>query len=217
MQAEKKRPISVVLADDRPLLREAFSKALACHDVKVVAVAATAAEAIEKYAKHSPDVLIMDIQFGEELAGLDAAKKLLQSFSDARIIFLSQFDHDDVIREAYRSGGLAYLTADADTAHLATAIERVSEGHLYFLPQVAERLATLAIRGDTSPRAQLDARAVEVFTLMAQGRTNAEIAAELHLSPKTISNISQGIKETLGVERPAEITLLAVKHQMIKP
>ncbi|WP_432379698.1 response regulator transcription factor [Duganella sp. P38] len=76
---------------------------------------------------------------------------------------------------------------------------------------------TCRYRGDLSPQSQLDERALEIFTLMAEGLTNAEIAEKLDVSTKTISNISQAVKEKLGVHRPAYITRLAVKHGLIEP
>ena len=88
---------------------------------------------------------------------------------------------------------------------------------MYFLPHIAERLANLSVRGDESPQSLLNERDLEIFKLMAEGLTNAEIAERLDLSLKTISNVSQAIKEKLGVHRPAYITKLAVKHGLIAP
>jgi DNA-binding NarL/FixJ family response regulator len=96
-------------------------------------------------------------------------------------------------------------------------VRHANDGKLYFLPQIAERLANLSVRGDVSPQSQLDGRGLEIFKLMAEGLTNAEIADKLNLSTKTISNISQSVKEKLGVHRQAYITKLAVKHGLIEP
>ena len=100
---------------------------------------------------------------------------------------------------------------------MAAAVQRAHQGELYFLPQIAERLANLSVRGDESPQSLLNERDLEIFKLMAEGLTNAEIAERLDLSLKTISNVSQAIKEKLGVHRPAYITKLAVKHGLIAP
>jgi len=82
---------------------------------------------------------------------------------------------------------------------------------------IANRLALIGVRGDESPQSRLAPRELAVFTMMAQGLMNAEIAERLSLSVKTISNVSQAIKDQLGVHRPADITLLAVKHGLITP
>jgi DNA-binding NarL/FixJ family response regulator len=169
------------------------------------------------YAQEKPDVLVLDIRFGTELTGLDAAQNVLKADPNAKIVFLSQFDQDSLIKETYRLGANAFVTKDCDPADLATAVRHAFEGKLYFPPQIAERLASLAVRGDVSPQSQLDERGLEIFKLMAEGLTNAEIAEKLNLSTKTISNISQSVKEKLGVHRQAYITRLAVKHGLIEP
>lgn len=211
------KSIRVVLADDHPLLLSGFARSLADYGIEVIGQTGTPEDAVNKYRELVPDVLVLDIRFGEKLTGLDAAKEVLKQFPDAHIVFLSQFDQDSLLKEAYRLGGRAFITKSCDPAQLAAAIARVHTGELYFLPQVAERLANLAIRGDTSPQALLEAREVEVFKLMAQGLTNVEIGARLGLSPKTISNISQTVKEKLGIHKAADITRLAVKHGLIEP
>jgi DNA-binding NarL/FixJ family response regulator len=194
-----------------------FAMSLQGQGLDVVAQARTPEEALAEFLRLQPDVIVLDIRFGEQLTGLDVAKQILAQTPSAAIVFLSQFDQDSLIKETYRLGGRAFMTKDCDPADLAAAVRRAHEGELYFLPHIAERLANLSVRGDASPQSQLDERALEIFTLMAEGLTNAEIAEKLDVSTKTISNISQAVKEKLGVHRPAYITRLAVKHGLIEP
>jgi two-component system, NarL family, invasion response regulator UvrY len=210
-------PIRVLLADDHPMVMTGFAMALAGSGMEVVGQARTPDEAVELHARLKPDVTILDMRFGVELTGMDAARKILEVSPGAAIVFLSQFDQDSLIKETYRLGAKAFVTKDCDPADLANAVRQAHQGKLYFLPQIAERLANLSVRGDVSPQSQLDERGLEIFKLMAEGLTNAEIAERLNLSTKTISNISQSIKEKLGVERQAYITRLAVKHGLIQP
>lgn len=216
MQTEQKA-IRVMLADDHPIVMTGFAMSLAGVGMDVVAQARTPEEATELFDKLQPDVLVLDIRFGTELTGLDAARGILARYPSARIVFLSQFDQDSLIKETYRLGARAFVTKDCDPAELATAVRYAAQGKLYFLPQIAERLANLSVSGDVSPQSQLDQRGLEIFKLMAEGLTNAEIADKLNLSTKTISNISQSVKEKLGVHRQAYITKLAVKHGLIEP
>jgi DNA-binding NarL/FixJ family response regulator len=209
--------IRVMLADDHPIVMTGFAMSLQGQGLEVVAQARTPEEALAQFQQLAPDVIVLDIRFGEQLTGLDVAKQILARTPDAAIVFLSQFDQDSLIKETYRLGGRAFMTKDCDPADLGAAVRRAHEGELYFLPQIAERLANLSVRGDASPQSQLDERALEIFTLMAEGLTNAEIAEKLDVSTKTISNISQAVKEKLGVHRPAYITRLAVKHGLIEP
>jgi DNA-binding NarL/FixJ family response regulator len=206
-----------MLADDHPIVMTGFAMSLEEAGMKVVGQAKTPSEAAAMYAQEKPDVLVLDIRFGTELTGLDAAQNVLKADPNAKIVFLSQFDQDSLIKETYRLGAHAFVTKDCDPADLATAVRHAFEGKLYFPPQIAERLASLAVRGDVSPQSQLDERGLEIFKLMAEGLTNAEIAERLNLSTKTISNISQSVKEKLGVHRQAYITRLAVKHGLIEP
>jgi DNA-binding NarL/FixJ family response regulator len=214
---QKEQQIRVMLADDHPIVMTGFAMSLEEAGMQVVGQAKTPSEAQAMYAELKPDVLVLDIRFGTELTGLDAAQAILKFDPSAKIVFLSQFDQDSLIKETYRLGAHAFVTKDCDPADLATAVRQAHEGKLYFLPQIAERLASLAVRGDVSPQSQLDERGLEIFKLMAEGLTNAEIAEKLNLSSKTISNTSQAIKEKLGVHRQANITLLAVKHGLIAP
>lgn len=216
MQKEQK-PIRVLLADDHPIVMKGFAMSLEAEGMEVVGQARTPAEAVAMYADARPDVAVLDMRFGTELTGLDAAQQILKADPRAKIVFLSQFDQDSLIKETYRIGAHAFVTKDCDPADLATAVRHAHGGKLYFLPQIAERLASLAVRGDVSPQSQLDERGLEIFKLMAEGLTNAEIAEKLNLSTKTISNISQSVKEKLGVHRQAYITKLAVKHGLIEP
>jgi DNA-binding NarL/FixJ family response regulator len=211
------KKIRVMLADDHPIVMTGFAMSLEGQGLEVVAQARTPQEALAQYQQLQPDVVVLDIRFGEQLTGLDVARQILAQTPSAAIVFLSQFDQDSLIKETYRLGGRAFMTKDCDPADLAAAVQRAHEGELYFLPHIAERLANLSVRGDASPQSQLDERALEIFTLMAEGLTNAEIAEKLDVSTKTISNISQAVKEKLGVHRPAYITRLAVKHGLIEP
>jgi DNA-binding NarL/FixJ family response regulator len=211
------KKIRVMLADDHPIVMTGFAMSLQGQGLDVVAQARTPEEALAQYQQLQPDVIVLDIRFGEQMTGLDVAKQILAQTPSAAIVFLSQFDQDSLIKETYRLGGRAFMTKDCDPADLAAAVRRAHDGELYFLPHIAERLANLSVRGDASPQSQLDERALEIFTLMAEGLTNAEIAEKLDVSTKTISNISQAVKEKLGVHRPAYITRLAVKHGLIEP
>ena len=207
--------IRVLIADDHPLIIVGLTTALRDLDIEVVDHVAVAKEVISKYAETKPDVLVLDIRFGEGATGLDVARELLQRFPTARIVFYSQFDQDETITEAYRLGGAAFIPKNTAPSLLAEAIKRVHEGQTYFLREIAERLALIGVRGDDSPQSKLEPREIEIFKLMAQGLTNSEMAEKMNLSPQTISTISQTVKEKLGVHRQADITRLAVKHLMI--
>jgi len=208
--------IKVLLADDHPVVMGGFAMALGGFGIDVVGQARTPTEAVDAYQALAPDVAILDIRFGEQLTGMDAAREILAKAPKANIVFLTQFDQDALVKEAYRIGARALVTKDCDPSELATAVQHAAQGKLYFMPAIAERLASLSVLGEQSPQALLDERSLEIFKLMAEGLTNAEIADRLGVSSKTISNSSQAIKDKLGVERAADITRLAVRHGVLQ-
>lgn len=210
-------PVRVLLADDHPVIIEGLRAALVRHDVEVVGQVECAQQVVSAYLEAKPDVLVLDVRFGPGPTGLDVARSLRERAPAARIVFYSQFDQDEVIREAYRLGAAAFITKNTLPAELASAIHAVANGKTYFLPAIAERLALLGLRGEESPRARLEARELDIFVQLATGATNNEIAERMGLSTKTISTIAQAVKEKLGVHRPAEITRLAMRYGLIEP
>lgn len=210
-------PIRVLLADDHPIVMQGFALSLATMAIDVVGQVTSPTEAVDSYEKLQPDVLMMDLRFGEKLTGLDAAKTILARHPKANILFLSQFDQDALIKQTYSIGGRGFLTKDISASDLAQAVTDASSGESYFLDRIAKRLASLSVKGDQSPVALLDSREFEIFLLTAKGRTNQEMAEHLGLSQKTISNVAHSLKEKLGTNRIADLTLLAVKHGYIEP
>ena len=209
--------IKVLLADDHPLILEGLRAALSKRGMKVVGEVGSAGEVLGRFKQTRPDVLVLDLRFGPGATGLDVARELLGEQPDARVVFYSQFDQDEVIRDAYRLGAAAFVTKNQAPDVLAQAITDAAQGKTFFIPAIAERLALLGVRGDDSPRAKLDAREAQVFVQLANGFTNNEIAERMSLSAKTIGVIAQTIREKLGVQRAAEMTRLAVRYGMIDP
>lgn len=213
------KSIRVLVADDHPQIAEGLTATLANEGIKVIATATAAADVLPLYRTHSPDVVVLDVRFGNEgTDGLDVARELVAQTQGVRIVISTQFDQDQFIQEAYKIGCLAVVPKSHPTVDLAEAIKQAYQGKIYFLPDIAARLAMLNVRGpEDTPLSKLEPREAQVFKLMAQGRTNVEIAEALGLSPKTISSTSQHVKDKLGISRPAEITLLAVKYHVIVP
>jgi len=207
--------LKVLLADDHPIVMKGFSMSLEQFGIEIVGEAKNTTEVLQLFAQKKPDVVILDMRFGEKKTGIEVATEILQLDPKAKIIFLSQFDQDFLIKETYRIGGYAYLTKDCQPEELAAAVVRAAAGTTYFLPRIAEKLASLSVRGNDSPEAVLDPREMEIFIMMARGLTNAEIAEQLNLSLKTISNESNAIKLKLNMTRITDLTRLAVKRGYI--
>lgn len=217
MNKNARTKIRVLLADDHPIVMAGFALSLGSMEIEVIGEVTTPHEAVESYQILQPDVLMIDLRFGEKLTGMDAAKTILARDPQAKILFLSQFDQDALIKQCYSIGGRGFLTKDISAADLAQAVVEAHRGDIYFLPRIAKRLANLSVKGDQSPAALLEPREFEIFLLTAKGRTNQEMADQLGLSPKTISNVTNSLKEKLGTSRIADLTLLAVKHGYVEP
>jgi DNA-binding NarL/FixJ family response regulator len=207
-------PIRVILADDHPVVMRGFAIGLADHGIEVVGMAKTTDEAFEFFERHLPDVIVLDIRFGTASTGLDVAERILAKHPKARIVFLSQFDQRNLIQKSYVIGGKAFMKKSCEPEELSEAIRAAAADEQYFMADVAKQLASLAIQ-PASPLAVLDERESSVLKLMALGLTNQEIANELNLSLKTISNTSQTIKDKLHEDRASRLTLLAVKHGLV--
>jgi len=218
VNTDSRNDIRVMIADDHPLIVEGLASVLARHDLSVVGSAGVPEQVVPTFEQLQPDVLILDLRFGDAgTGGLDILSILADKGLDHKVIVYTQFEHDPVIREAYKRGARAFVPKSADPTDLAQVIRRVAAGETVFMPDIAARLAMLGVHGDASPLARLQPRELEVFKLMARGLTNVEIAEQMSLSPKTISMTSQSIKDQLGMHRAADLTLLAVRHGLIEP
>jgi two-component system, NarL family, invasion response regulator UvrY len=207
--------VRVLVAEDHPLITQALASELKPYGIDASASVADGNLVLTRYAEVKPDVLVLDLRLGQ-IRGLDVARELLQVAPAARIVFYSQFDQPHIVQEAYRLGAKAFVPKSADPQVLAEAIIAAShDGPPYFTPEIAAQLAIMSVRGEDSPRAKLTERELVVFQKMAQGRTIAEIAEDMQLSSKTVGLITQEIRQKLRVDRPAEITKLAIRYQLI--
>ena len=211
------KPIKVLIADDHPLIIEGLTLSLRKRGIDVAGHASATEDVLSRYRECKPDVVVMDVGFGQTSTGLDAARELVSFDPEARVVFYTQYDQDEIVREAYRLGGRGFVPKVQPTDLLADVIGQVQQGKIHFLPEIAERLALMGVRGgDESPRAKLDARELDVFRRLAQGQTIEEIAGDLSLSRKTISLVVQAVKDKMGVQRSADITRLAIRHHIIE-
>lgn len=210
--------IRVLLADDHRVISVALAEQFTSQGMEVVAIESRSEDVIAAYELHRPDVLVLDIRFAPgSPSGLQIAPELLARHPDAHIVFLSQFDDMSMIAEGYRLKALAFVTKSADPSLLVQAIEAAAKGERFFMPAIKDKLMLALLEGATSPKAKLKDVELEVFMRIAKGLTQPEIAEQLGIHRKTVSQHTQSIKEKLGVERPIEIAMMAVKHGMISP
>lgn len=192
----------VVVVDDHPLYREGLVAVLESIDsVTVVAEAANGDDALNAIDEHEPDLVLMDLQM-PGTNGIDATREATERHPGLAVLVLTMLEDDDTVSAALNAGARGYLVKGANRVQIRRAVEAVGEGHLVIGPSVADRL-NVQLRGVAPPTAAfpgLTERENEVLTLLAQGLTNAAIAARLHLSPKTVRNYVSLLFAKLHVE-----------------
>jgi DNA-binding NarL/FixJ family response regulator len=203
--------IRVAVADDHPLFREGLRGALAaCPDIDVVGTAATGAEAIALCAEHQPDVVVMDVHM-PEVNGIAATRRIVAESPHIGVLVLTMFDEDENVFQAMRAGARGYLLKGADSDDIVRAVRAVAAGDAIFGPALARRLIGFFVPGRTSalPFGELTQREREILELVAQGRSNADIAKVLYVSPKTVRNHVSNVFAKLQVTDRAQAIVRA--------
>src|SRR3954447_26599826 len=180
--------IEVVIADDQDLVREGLRMMLEAEgDIEVAGEAANGREALDAARAHDPDVVLMDVRM-PELDGLEATARLVGSNARARVLVLTTFDLDEYIYRAMKAGASGFLLKDANREQLASAVRTVAAGEALLAPAITRRLIEDFCRrpppsaGPPPAAEELSDRELEVLRLLAQGMSNAEIAADLVVS-----------------------------------
>jgi DNA-binding NarL/FixJ family response regulator len=206
-------PIRVLVADDHTFYREGVRAMLtALPETEVIGEAATGDEVIAKAAELQPDVILMDIKM-PEINGIEATRRILGASPHIRVLVVTMFDDDESVFAAMRAGARGYLLKDATLDDVLRAVTAVSHGDAIFSPAIAQRLMTYfgQTRGVALQAAfpELTDREYEILTLIAQRCSNADIAARLVLSPKTVRNHVSNILSKLQVADRAEAMIAA--------
>ena len=201
--------IRIVIADDHPLYRDGLRGLIArTADLELVGEAATGTDAVDVTATTSPDVVLMDLRM-PGMTGIEATRAILERRPETRILVLTMSENDDSLFAAMRAGARGYLPKDAEGEELVRAIRAAALGEVIFGQSMAAKLqaffATSRVPA-ADPFPELTAREDEVLELIAQGRSNAEIASRLGISDKTVRNHVANVFNKLRVaDRAAAI------------
>ena len=206
------RPNRVLIADDHPLFRDGMHGLLdSVGETEVVGEAATGDEAVERALELRPDVVLMDINM-PGINGIAATRKILEQSPGVGILVVTMLEDDDSVFAAMRAGALGYVLKGAHQDEIVRAIRAVANGEAIFGPGIAKRVMGLfSAERPKAPQAfpELTDREREVLRLIAQGRGNAEISAELFLSLKTVQNHVSNIFRKLQVADRVQATIRA--------
>ncbi|WP_155372954.1 response regulator [Catellatospora vulcania] len=210
-------PVRVLLADDQSLFREALAVLLGVHDdIVVVGEAGDGAQALDRAAELRPDVVLMDLRM-PVLDGVAATRRMRVEHPGVRVIALTTFDDDEDVFAALRAGALGYLLKDASSAQLVAAIHAAARDEAVLQPSVAAKVVARFARlpdEDRTDRPQplvvpLSERELEVLRLLAEGRSNREIAAALFLAEGTVKNHVSGVLAKLDARDRTQAALRA--------
>ena len=201
--------ITVLLVEDHFLARIALRSVLASHSqIRVIGEAGDGEQGLAMYRALRPDVMLLDLRL-PGTSGFEVLTRLRREFADARVVVLSNYQGSEDVYRAVRSGAAGYLTKDASGQELIDAITTVHRD-LRYLPRTAlDRLAERTSVTDLTPRE------TEVLTCITQGRSNREIAEQLHISEKTVRIHVSAVLEKMGARDRTQATIFALQRGLV--
>lgn len=205
--------LRILIADDHPLFRHGIRESLShIPEVQVVGEAATGEEAIVQAETLHPDVILMDVNM-PGVNGIEATRRILHTLPHIRVLVVTMFEDDSSVFAAMRAGARGYILKDAEKENIVRAIQAVANGEAIFSPTIATRLidffSTQAAALPKEIFPSLTEREREILQLIARGKSNADMARELSLSPKTVYNYVSNILSKLQVADRAQAIIRA--------
>ena len=207
--------IRVLIADDHMVVREGLGAILeAAEDMTPVGEAADGAEAVELAGKLSPDVVLMDLRM-PNMDGIEAIRQIKARYPAVEIVILTTYDDDEYIVQGLRAGARGYLLKDAGRKVLFEAVRAAARGESLLPQAVLEKVVAHLVGPKPAKTEKLSEREHEVLSLLAQGAANKEIAAELHITERTVKAHVTSIFNKLGVNSRAEAVGVALRSGLL--
>ncbi len=210
------KPIRVLIVDDHVIVREGLQILLGEEsDFEVVGMAGDGETALPLIKKHKPDVVLMDLVM-PVMDGIETTRRALAQDASTRVLVLTTFAEDQRVRAAIQAGAIGYLLKDVLKADLLNAIRSAAAGKPALHPEAQQFLMKQITGADAPAHSSLTTREFNILTLIAEGRSNKEIALALHLTEGTVKGYVSTIFDKLGVEDRTQAALYAVKHGLVK-
>jgi two-component system, NarL family, response regulator NreC len=211
--------LRLLLGDDHTLVRHGLRKILEeQRDWEVVSEVGDGREAVREAVAHKPDVAIVDVAM-PLLNGIDATQQIVRRVPQTRVLMLSMHADEAYVMRALQAGAIGYMVKDAAGKELLTAVEAVSAGRRYFSPAIEKLVQDESGRaggvGFADRYETLSTREREIFQLIAEARSNKEVAALLDISPATVETHRARILQKLDIHNTAELVLYAVRRGVI--
>jgi len=214
-------PITILLVDPHPIVREGLKMILGRHeDFRVIGETGDGLEAVTLAEHLYPDVLIVEVRI-PGLSGLEVTRQVRQRVPRTRVIVLSMYANETYVLEALRSGAAGYVLKEASINELVQAVRDVAAGQHYLSASLAERIPAIRAQrtqtGVLDPYETLTTREHEVLHLVARGRTNTEMAAALGISPRTVETHRAHLMQKLGLRTQADLIRYALQRGILPP
>jgi DNA-binding NarL/FixJ family response regulator len=212
--------LRVLLVDDHDLFRTGLRNLLEEQGVNVVAEAGTGTEAVSAVREHAPDVVVMDLNM-PGMSGVEATRHIATVSPLTRVLVLTISDQDGDVTDAIMAGASGYLLKDASIQELMRGIAAAAAGESLISPHIAAKVLQRLRASSQEPdlektiRAELSDREIEVLKLIANGKDNAQIAADLHISPKTVKNHISNILMKLQIQNRIQAAVYAVRSGIV--
>ncbi|WP_409562051.1 response regulator [Hyphomicrobium sp. MC8b] len=208
------KPISILLVDDHPIVREGYRRLLELRPRFIVcAEAEDANQAYVAYKAHRPSVVIMDLSL-VGVSGVEALRRIRELDKDAKILIFSMHAGSAFALKAFEAGARGYITKSSAPAELIKAVEVIAEGGRAMSEDISRAIAADRLSGDRAIDA-LSPRETEVLRLVATGLSSESISSLLNLSLKTVRNIHYAVKSKIGAENDAHLVWLALAAGLI--
>jgi DNA-binding NarL/FixJ family response regulator len=213
----------ILLADDHAIIRRGLRGILETHDGWYVCgeAATNGREAVELAVALKPDVVVLDWSM-PELNGLEAAKQIRAALPETEILIFTMHESEELIREALSAGVRAVVVKSDVEGHLITAVESILKHNVYFSPTVSETLRNALIRrpentGSSTTTVELTERELEVTRLLAEGKSNKEVATALSITTRTVETHRANIMRKLEINSIVELVHYAVRKKLVNP
>ena len=215
--AEMPSSLRLLVVDDHEVVRQGLVALLDRREgFEVVAQAGTVAESIEQARAHQPDIVVMDVRLPDG-SGIEACREIRAELPATRVVMLTSYPDEEAVLSAIIAGASGYLLKQIRARDLVAALETVGRGESLLDPgvteKVLERIRRMASGVDTDELSGLTAQERKILMLVAEGKTNKEIAADVFLSDKTVKNYVSSILSKLNLERRAQAAAFVARHR----
>src|SRR5213079_3212019 len=219
-EARQIESLRVLIVDDHDLFRNGLRNLLEEEGVQIVGEASAGQEALKIVREVAPDVVVMDLNM-PGMGGVEATRHITSIAPLTRVVMLTISDQDSDVMDAILAGACGYLLKDSSIQELIAGIESAARGESLISPSIAAKVLQRVRATSTQPeiastiRAELSDREIEVLKLIANGKDNAVIAAELHISPKTVKNHISNILMKLQIDNRIQAAVYAVRSGIV--